>query len=361
MKYGQDRNQSMEVLRGALAHIGRQPAAFNPQTFTVWYEHVSGINQGLSAALEAGLAAGQPITDDEVTQLHDQFILARDTRRALDAGVLLRKVVQDIIGSAKVAGEDLSRFNVTLEARAETLRTPLDQKGIDAFVANLIGDTQQIRAMTHEVTKRIDASALDYALLEARLKHAQNLALTDPLTGLYNRRGFEEAAKSCCTAAGSLKGASLLFGDIDRFKSINDQYGHALGDRVISAVAEVIRATIKGSDIAARLGGEEFAILLPATELQGARTLAEQLRRGIEKHRVRRAQGPVLDTVTISIGVAQGTAADSIEELIERADARMYAAKQSGRNRVVAEDAAPEGQPLQRQRPVEHHQLEGHS
>lgn len=361
MKYAQDRNQSIDVLRGALAHIGRQPAAFNPQTFTVWYEHVCGINGELSAALAARLANGQPVTDEEITQLHDQFILARDARRALDAGVLLRKLVQDIIGSAQAAGEDLSRFNLTLEQRAEALQTPLDQTAVDALVANLIGDTQQIRAMTREVTAQIDTSARDYAQLEARLQHAQNLALIDPLTGLYNRRGFDEAVRNLCAAPESLEGVSLLFGDLDRFKGINDQYGHVLGDRVLCAVADAIRATIKGRDIAARLGGEEFAVLLPATELGGALAVAEQLRREIEKHRLRRAQGPVLATVTISIGVARGTATDSIEQLIERADARMYAAKQGGRNRVVGDEAAPGGGSLHSPQPIESYRIEGHS
>jgi diguanylate cyclase len=345
LKYAQDRDQSIHVLRGALAHIGRQPAAFNPQTFAVWYEHVCGINAGLSAALEARLAADQPVTDEEIDRLHDQFILARDARRALDAGVLLRKLVQEVVASAQAAGEDLSRFNLTLEQRAEALQAPIDQKAVAALVADLVGDTQQIRALTCEVTQRIGASARDYAQLEARLQHAQNLALIDPLTGLYNRRGFDEAVRNMRAASVSLEGSCLLFADLDQFKAINDRYGHVLGDRVLEAAAEVIRATIKGRDIAARLGGEEFAVLLPATDRVGAIAVAEQLRRGIEKHRVRRSDGAILATVTISVGVAQGIATDSIEQLIERADARMYAAKRGGRNRVVGDEPASSDRP----------------
>lgn len=361
MKYAQDRNKSIEVLRHALAHIGRQPAALNPQTFTIWYEHVCGINEGLSAALEARMAAGQAITDEEVTQLHDQFILARDARRALDAGVLLRKLIQDVIGSAQAAGEDLSHFNLTLEQRAKALQAPLEQTAVDELVAELLGDTQQIRAMTREVTERFDASARDYAQLQARLQHAQDLALIDPLTGLYNRRGFAEAVGSLCTAHEPLKDVCLIFGDLDRFKSINDQYGHVLGDQVLAAVADAMRATIKGRDIAARWGGEEFVVLLPATTLEGARVLAEQLRREIGKYRVRGPQGSVLATVTMSIGVAQGAATDSIEHLVERADRRMFAAKQRGRNCVVADEAVGIGRSLSSSQVVGPYQIEAHS
>jgi diguanylate cyclase len=103
---------------------------------------------------------------------------------------------------------------------------------------------------------------------------------------------------------------------------------------VLRAVSDVIRFSIKGRDIAARLGGEEFAVLLPDTVLAGATALAEQLRVAMEKGRVRRAEGEPIGNVTISIGVALGRAEETLEALVSRADAALYAAKHAGRNRI---------------------------
>jgi diguanylate cyclase len=317
-------------------HIGKHPAAFHPQTYAVWYEHVAGVNTGLSAALQARLGAGIPISDDEVAALYESHIDAREVRAAQNVGRLLRSILHEVVMGARNAGADLSKFAEGLERRREELKAPLEQIAIQALVSGLIGDTQHMRAVTGELVDRMDANTHEVTNLQARLKEAQSQAVTDALTGLHNRRGFEEGAQALQLQSGSLAGVALLFADIDQFKNVNDLYGHALGDKVLCAVAEVIRSSVKGRDIAARLGGEEFAVLLPATSLEGAQALAEQIRQAIEKGRVRRSQGPAVGNVTISVGVAQATAEESLERLIERADAAMYAAKQAGRNRVVS-------------------------
>ena len=319
--------------------MGRQPAAFDPQTYAVWYEHVSGANEGLSMALKARLGSSVPISNDEIAQLHESHIEARKVRSAVTASHLLRSILLEVVASARTAGADLSRFTATLETRAKELAEPLEQMALEALVAGLIGDTRQMQVAASEVSVRIANQAEEFVQLQVRLKEAQDLAVTDELTGLYNRRGFEEGARTLELEAGSLEGTALLFADIDRFKDINDRYGHPLGDKVLCAVAEVIRASVKGRDIAARLGGEEFAVLLPATSLSGACALAEQIREAIARGRVRRPQGPPIASVTMSVGVAYGKPGDSLEALLERADASMYAAKQAGRNRVFSAES----------------------
>ena len=145
-----------------------------------------------------------------------------------------------------------------------------------------------------------------------------------------------------------LLGSALLLADIDHFKVVNDTYGHVLGDKVIRAVAHVLRSSIKGRDVAARLGGEEFAILLPQTSLTGAAAVAEQIRGTVAQGRICRPDGnESIGQVTLSVGVAVAKPGDTLEALLERADAAMYTAKRAGRNRIsVATDTAPRPLPL---------------
>src|SRR5258708_29183496 len=132
---------------------------------------------------------------------------------------------------------------------------------------------------------------------------------------------------------------SLMLTDIDHFKSFNDTYGHLTGDQVLRLVALSVKQNVKGQDIAARYGGEEFAIVLPRTALREAITVADHIRRAVMgKELMKRSTGEHLGRVTISIGVATLRSSDTLQALIERADACLYAAKRNGRNRVICEN-----------------------
>jgi diguanylate cyclase (GGDEF)-like protein len=166
------------------------------------------------------------------------------------------------------------------------------------------------------------------------------LATTDPLTGLLNRRACFDAAKELCTRADAGAPLCAIMMDIDHFKRINDQHGHDIGDRVLAGVA---REAASASRTAARLGGEEFALLIEAA-LPDATRLAESLRGRVAALRFETGHGTV--TPTASFGVSTWKLGDTIDTLLKRADTALYEAKTGGRNRVVAVDATavrPEG------------------
>jgi diguanylate cyclase len=126
--------------------------------------------------------------------------------------------------------------------------------------------------------------------------------------------------------------------DIDHFKAFNDNYGHQTGDQVLRLVAVTLKSNIKGRDHAARYGGEEFAAILPDTDVRGARLIAEKIRKAVHaKELLKRSTNQKLGRITVSIGAAQVQREESLHELIERADACLYAAKRAGRNRVICE------------------------
>jgi diguanylate cyclase (GGDEF)-like protein len=169
--------------------------------------------------------------------------------------------------------------------------------------------------------------------LEERLRE---LAMHDELTGLYNRRHFIELAESeLARVRRTGTPLSLAMVDIDHFKRVNDVFGHAVGDLALKELAVAMRETLRGSDVPARFGGEEFVLLLTDTALEGALSVTERLRERVGRTEVRVADDRVA-RFTISAGVAELGPGEAFESLLARADEALYRAKDEGRNRILS-------------------------
>ncbi len=160
-------------------------------------------------------------------------------------------------------------------------------------------------------------------------------AATDPLTGVANRRSFETTSRREVERARRYaKPFAVIVLDIDHFKKVNDTYGHDVGDFVLKGLTAIILEKLRVTDVLARLGGEEFAVLLPETDIDAAASLAERLRYAVAHSPVATAKGPL--TITVSLGVAQHALNEpAIDAAFKRADEALYEAKHSGRNKVV--------------------------
>ena len=171
--------------------------------------------------------------------------------------------------------------------------------------------------------------------LNDRFGREEEASRTDSLTGLWNRRGFLEASDGALVRSRrSGKPVSIALGDLDHFKEVNDRHGHAAGDEVLKTVAEAIRASLRGQDMAARWGGEEFILLLPDTPKEGALHVAESIRRAIASLPME-YDGHAIG-ITASLGVAEHWTGRNLEETIAHADAALYRAKEEGRDRVAS-------------------------
>ncbi|MCF7967463.1 MAG: GGDEF domain-containing protein [Methylobacter tundripaludum] len=177
---------------------------------------------------------------------------------------------------------------------------------------------------------------LIYPLKNATLFHqALKMAYTDPLTQTHNRASFNDSiSREMSLAVRNAKNLSVIFFDIDHFKTINDTYGHDCGDTTLALSAKWIKESLRDSDIVFRYGGEEFVILLSDTDAHGAELLAERIRASIEHHTI--AYGMEAVKITASLGVSTLRENDTIESFIKRADDAMYTAKKRGRNQVVS-------------------------
>jgi diguanylate cyclase (GGDEF)-like protein len=168
--------------------------------------------------------------------------------------------------------------------------------------------------------------------LESETRVLRVVALTDPLTGLGNRRAFEgDLEREWARMRRSDRSLALLILDVDRFKQVNDRYGHRAGDRILLGVAQAIAAEVRASDSASRFGGDEFAILAPEAGAEGAAVLAERIRLRIA---TLGGAGTAVATASVGVAIAPSSGIDSAEGLIKAADDALYAAKREGRNRV---------------------------
>jgi diguanylate cyclase len=211
---------------------------------------------------------------------------------------------------------DLVKMRTAITAEVAGLRTAITERQVE--------EQSQAKALRSEV-----------AQLRENVARAQTEARTDPLTGAANRGAFdEELARRCELAAAGREGFALLFADIDHFKQINDTYGHPVGDRVLTALVEFLRARIRRGDTVARYGGEEFGVILPGATLRPAVRKARQLNE--ELARSDWAIDPATKLrFTTSMGVAAWQSGDDATGLVERVDRALYRAKHEGRNRVV--------------------------
>ena len=208
-------------------------------------------------------------------------------------------------------------------------------------IADAIIKSQRVIELQHmAMEQRLIASKRELELVQHSLTAVTAEANLDPVTGLATRRRFDSALERA-TEAANKDGQPLpvLMIDIDHFKSFNDRFGHLMGDSVLRLIGGTLKQSTKGQDIAARYGGEKFAVILPETDLRGAAVLAEQIRqRIISRELKRRPTGESLGAITVSIGVATYRYGERPRAMLERADTSLYEAKHAGRNAGRCED-----------------------
>jgi diguanylate cyclase len=334
MRYEQDRNASAEILRLLIQKMAAHPAAFTPLNYTVWYEFLTGINPALSEAMTKLLDSGSTLDDKTIEKLYTNHISAFDADAQNES---LQLLLGKIAGFTAETDKQASQFGNSLQAYGDTLKQNLDAPKLDALINNMAGDTNKMRGSMQSLQSELAASKQQVEKLHKELQSARGEALIDPLTGILNRRGFEGVSKKTFDDQAALdKGVCLLMVDIDHFKKINDTYGHLFGDKIIRAIADTLKSKIRGQDAVARMGGEEFAVLLTETDEAGARIVAENVRQSIERGKVRRMDTQdVISGITISIGVAKYAIGKTVVEMLDQADKALYVSKESGRNRTT--------------------------
>lgn len=323
-----------QAARSNLERLGLLPT---PRNYEIWYAYATNHDRALNIALDAMLARGKP-AESSLDALHETYFGSARARLRLDnvgSGINaeLRGIVRTIAGTLGAT----STYGDALHQASRDLTDADDVVSIRSIVQALAAATLEMREDGLQLKARLDGAMSEIAGLQDGLQSIRLESRTDALTGLANRKHFDETIDEMVRSADQRgEPLSLLMIDIDHFKSFNDTFGHVTGDQILRLVAMSLKASIKGQDIAARYGGEEFAIVLPNTALKQGITVADHVRRAVmAKELKKKSTGEIVGRVTISIGVAALLQNDTNETLIERADKCLYAAKRNGRNRVV--------------------------
>ncbi len=329
--------KAAEYLRMVLPMLARYKLPADPVHYALLYHYVAGRSQALSRELEPVVAGEQVLTLELAQRLFNRYICESDASVLEPVREELQRVLTDTAGQMREAGGETARLRGSLEAQANALTGSVDAADLPRILGDLIGTTVSLSKASESLESQVSAAANQVSQLTEELDRLRREAVTDTLTRVLNRRAFDRALSQAIAKAHANGGPlCLLMVDIDHFKQVNDTFGHLVGDKVLRLIAELLRKGVKGRDTVARYGGEEFALILPETPLEGARSVAEAIRRTIERSRLKRTDtGEPIGVVTVSLGVGRYRIGESSEDFIRRCDAALYQAKRSGRNRVA--------------------------
>ncbi len=335
---------SGQFLRMALQQISRYKLPYNPITYSVWYEYASGKNQQLAEAIGQLERESKEISFETILSLFREYIADQQVLQAEKKTREFQSILTEMTRHLGTSGSRLDNQGNMLEAYAKELGHTTSMEEISAAAKEIVSKTKSMVQDSQSLKQEMDQTATVIDTLKKELEGIKQAAKTDMLTGLLNRRGFDAAISSAVAhSKQNNTPLSVVITDIDHFKKVNDTHGHLIGDNVLKMLSKLLQDHIKGKDIAARFGGEEFIMVLPETPLEGAFVLAEQIRLNLRNMRWRtKDSGTSIGHITISLGVAQYRSGEPLEDLIERSDNALYYAKENGRNRTSTElDIAP--------------------
>jgi diguanylate cyclase len=320
-----------------------------PRSYEVWYTYVSGHKPLMNDAIKRLTAERGTLSDNEIDIIYDSHLCTQ--RHAVEAEKTSANVISEIdevMEMIDFALGSTAKYGESLEALSNDLAGPIDRARVREVIGALVNATKEAASTNQTLDARLKETRGEIETLRETLEAVRVEALTDPLTGVSNRKHFEETLLKAIDQAGHERAPlSLIVIDIDYFKRFNDTYGHLTGDQVLKLVGMTMRENVKGKSTVARFGGEEFAVVLPEATLDAAYATAENIRHSVmSRELVKRSTGESLGKVTISAGVAVLRQGDTAVSLLERADHSMYAAKRMGRNRTVTdlEYAGPAGE-----------------
>ncbi len=333
--FNNDREQAFA--KTALALMGGAGVVATPDNFELFYAYASGENPAITQVMGAIINAKTPFTPELLADLRLRCLSGARAAQAMEAlGGNMGALIDDIMGKLESSARDTANYKDALSAATGQLggeRSPADLRKL---VDGLIAATRAMEIRAKSLEGELQASSQQVSELRVKLADVRKESMTDPLTGIANRKAFDEAVRAAIGPIAKGEEVSLLMCDIDHFKTFNDRWGHQTGDQVLRLVASCLAENVKGRDTAARYGGEEFAVLLRGVGLNAATTVAEQIRSSVETRRlVKKSSGEVLGTITLSIGVAQFAPGEEVDAVIRRADACLYGAKHAGRNLVI--------------------------
>lgn len=331
------------IAKEALTYIGLFRTPPTPEIYQLWYRFVEGADEQLRAELSKAMDS-RAINTSQLEELYHRYfprIIDFDTHAHI--GNSLAEQLESVQGLLQEQSRAQNEFGQSVQTTNQRLQTPaLDNAALRRCIDQMLASNAQMQTKLAETDLRLNSSQQQIQMLQSELHQAQKAMFTDNLTGVSNRRFFDlliqqttETPRRHADTASGLCVLTLV--DLDGFKRINDDFGHAAADEVLRHLAAMMQRVV-GAGTLTRLGGDEFAIVHRVDEFEQADQLAEELRKSFSaKQLVLQRSGISIGTLTASMGVAVLRDDDDRDSWFERADKLLYAAKNAGRNRVMLE------------------------
>ena len=339
MQYSHSKEKAVQYSSAALASIQERSLPPSPYIYELWYVYYSGSNADVTRAIDVLIATKEDITVERCIEIYNQFITDTGQEEEVrKVGNRINETIRNVTGAVTNVKDAAEEYSSKMTNATSQLSDDMSKEQIELVLQDVVSNTRTMITQNKVLEAKLSESTQVMQELERDLEEARKEALTDGLTNLCNRKSFDtEILRVSEEAKEEGHTFSLLMLDIDHFKNFNDDYGHQVGDQVLRLVSKTLVEGVKGRDIVTRYGGEEFAIILPDTNLIAAEKVCDNLRKAVaSKDVVNRSTGDVLARITLSGGVAQYYPDETIDALIERADGALYTAKSNGRNQVVA-------------------------
>jgi diguanylate cyclase len=311
--------------------------------YEVWLGYRLGHNAQLRKAIDARIATNEGFTPEYNAELYERFFTGLGaSAQIVLAGERIARDLGEVVAFLRQAEEKSGDYGRKLESAATNLDRGLTPEQIRQIVSSLAAATLDMAKHNQQLNEQLQRSGREIDTLRHSLETVRVESLTDSLTGLANRRMFDETLRMRIDEARAQRAElSVLLCDIDHFKRFNDTWGHHTGDQILRFLASTLQSHARPDYLVARYGGEEFALIMPRISPHMAEQTAEAMRLAIQAKRLRRrSTNEDLGQVTVSIGIARLQPGDTPQGLIERADACLYSSKRGGRNKVTT-DATP--------------------
>lgn len=343
MESGDNYNQAKEIATAAVAQLNYLRIPATPENYALWFTYFSKGHADLTSTVDGHLAKPGSFTPELCDKLYKQFVSSDNEREAVQqASASMQDQLQNVMRYLGDAGDETAQYSDALEEFSGQVAEADGPEGLRALVAGMVAQTQNMQQRTQELESELKSSASQIESLKQDLEQTRMEAGTDELTGIPNRKHFENQLRLMTEEAMETGDElCLVIGDVDFFKKFNDNWGHQLGDQVLKLVGMTLKNGVSKRDCVARYGGEEFAILLPNTSLHDAVSLSNQIRLAVQsKKLVKKSTGEDVGQISMSFGVALYKRNESRDDLVRRADEALYTAKRTGRNKVVSQQEA---------------------
>lgn len=311
-----------------------------PPNYEIWTGYVAGSPPELCREIDTRLTSGEAFTDETNEELFERFFAnTRLSIQMLEASGMIARELDGAVSNLRGAGSQAGSYASLLKSTASRFEGGVDSNEFRTMVQQLAVSTHEMAEQNLKLVEQIEASSRQVEELQAALQAVKVEALTDGLTGLANRRMFDDTLKRRVDEAAST-GADLCVAliDIDNFGRIINNWGHSLGDQVLRYIAATLRAHAQGDVMAARIGNEAFALIMPRTNVNLGEALTARVARAVKSKRLSvKSTGDVIGEITLSIGIARFQAPEAVEVLLTRTNACLDAAKAQGRDRSITD------------------------